>query len=362
MNTTTKVLALVALLFHLLSSIAIQEAPADRPPLTITDETEVWQVMQSLGKVNVNNVNKGIQHDINKGQQLVRKGFALNFKGKKAGKISPKLTCIACHTLEKEHPKVGVIDPQRRLEHADTMSLPFLPGAPFYGLVNRVAFFTNDYQNTFASKHRLALQVGHRDIRKAIQACNTLYARGRQLEPWEVESILAYLWTLELKMSDLKMPDSIVAIVQNAINTNQGNAKAVNLMRRYYPEVYPASLITPPAIDQRRKISPILNSYSNGRRIYERSCLYCHAGKRFSRYRLDRQQKTFKFLKKNFDFNSPYSIYDVLRYSPGTKGERSHAPHYTAQRMNEEQLQDLRFYITQKASLGNQADAYYKKF
>lgn len=362
MSKTTSIFSLFLLSLLALTQLAVHSVPEQAPSLEITDETMVWKVMTSLGKVNVNVLDKNRQFSKNKGQQLVTRGYTSSFKGNKTALTSKKLFCVACHSLEKEHPNANNISPQSRLEYGDSMSIPFLPGAPFYGLVNRVAFFTNDYQQIFAHKNRMAVQVGHRDIRKAIQACNTLYAKGRTLDPWEIESILAYLWTLELKVGDLNIPDSILHITEEAIKTNKNNARAVNLMRRYYKEVYAATLVLPLPIEERSLISPVLNNFNNGKKVYRQSCLHCHAGRRYANFKLDRSQKTFKFLKKHFDMPSRYSIYDAVRYSPGSKGNKTNPPHYTSQRMSDQQLQDLRFYITQKAKLGIEADNYYKNF
>jgi hypothetical protein len=358
----SKTTGVVLLLLITLTTLAHQVNQSATPQLTITDETKVWTVMSGLGKVNVNALYRNPQHDVLKGEQLVTKGLTIDFQGKTTARTSPKLTCIACHTVEREHPIFGTMDPQSRLEHGDTTGIPFLPGAPFYGLVNRVAFFTDDYQSNFQHKHQQALVDGHRNIRLAIQACNKVYAKGRTLDNWEIESILAYLWTLELQMGDLKVPDTIVSVVERAISSNLNGSKAVNLMRRYYPEVYPATLASPIPPSERPEVSPVLNSYKNGKRIYRLSCLHCHAGKRFSSFKLDRSQKTFKFLKKHLDSDSRYSIYDALRYSPDSKANRLNIPHYTAQRMSDQQIQDLRFYIAQRAKLGADADDYYKNY
>lgn len=358
----SKTTGVVVLLLITLTVLAHQANQATAPLAEITDETKVWSVMSGLGKVNVNALYKNPQHDVIKGEQLVTKGVTVDFQGRTTPKTSPKLTCIACHTLEPEHPIFGTMDPQSRLEHADSAGLAFLPGAPLYGLVNRVAFFTDDYQKDFQHKHQQALKDGHRNIRLAIQACNKVYAKGRTLDNWEIESILSYLWTLELQMGDLKVPDTIVSIIEQSIATNLNGSKAVNLMRRYYPEVYPATLVAPIPREKRPEVSPVLNSYQNGKRVYRLSCLHCHAGKRFSNFKLDRSQKTFNFLKKHLDTDSRYSIYDALRYSPGSKANRSNIPHYTAQRMSDQQIQDLRFYIAQRAKLGAEADDYYKNY
>jgi cytochrome c len=362
MSKTTSIFSLFLLSLLALAQLAVHSVPEEAPSLEITKETMVWKVMTSLGKLNVNILDKKRRSDKIKGQQLVTQGYTRSFKGNKTASTSKKLFCVACHTIEKEHPNIGNMNPQSRLEYGDSMSIPFLPGAPFYGLVNRVAFFTNDYQQIFAHKNRLDLQFGHRDIRKAIQACNTVYAKGRTLDAWEIESILAYLWTLELKIGDLNIPDSILTIAEEAIKTNRNNARAVNLMRRYYQEVYPASLTPPLPIQERSLISPVLNSFTTGKKVYKQSCLHCHANKRYANFKLDRRQKTFKFLKKHFDSPTRYSIYDAVRYSPGSKGNKTNPPHYTAQRMSNQQLQDLRFYIAQKARLGIEANDYYKNF
>lgn len=356
----SKTTGVILLLLITLTSLAHQANQTATPLAEITDQTKVWSVMSGLGKVNVNALFKNPQHDVLKGEQLVTKGITVDFQGKTTARTSPKLTCIACHTVEREHPIFGTMDPQSRLEHADTAGLPFLPGAPLYGLVNRVAFFTDDYQKKFQHKNKQALKDGHRNIRLAIQACNKVYAKGRTLDNWEIESILSYLWTLELQMGDLKVPDTIVSIIQQSITSNLNGSKAVNLMRRYYPEVYPATLIAPIPYAERTEVSPVLNSYQNGKRVYKLSCLHCHANKRFSNFKLDRTRKTLSFLKKHLDSDSKYSIYDVLRYSPGSKASRSSSPHYTAQRMSDQQIQDLRFYIAQRAKLGAEADDYYK--
>lgn len=362
MSKTTSIFSLFLLSILALTQLSVHSAPEHAPSLEITNETLVWKVMMKLGKVNVNVLDKKKESSKIKGEQLVTQGSTTSFKGNRTAMTSNKLTCIACHTIQKEHPNANNITPQDRLEHGDSMNIPFLPGAPFYGLVNRVAFFTNDYQEIFAHKNRSALQVGHRDIRKAIQACNTLYAKGRTLAPWEIESILAYLWTLELKIGDLNIPAAVVHTVESAINTNKNNARAVNLMRRYYKEVYAASLVLPLPIEERNLISPVLNDFGSGKKIYKLSCLHCHGDKRYANFKLDESQKTFKLLKKHFDAPTRYSIYDAIRYSPGSKGNKTNPPHYTAERMSNQQLQDLRFYIAQKAKLGSQADSYYENF
>lgn len=328
---------------------------------TISDDTPLWDVMIQLGKIRMNTVDSNKLFDTNKGYELAHQGSTSDFNGKRVPKLAHH-PCIACHTIEPEYARLDVIDPQKRLLYADSLELPFLPGAPFYGLINRIYFFTEDYQTKFTHPTLGNLmKQGHIDLRKAIQACNQIYAHGREMQDWEVESIVAYLWTLQIKMGNLEIEPADMTDINNALNSNTGNAKAVNLLRRYYPEVYPATLAVPRPPAERRKTSPIINNFNNGRRVYKRSCLHCHEGKRYANFRLDEDQSTFQFLKKHFDdTTSRYSIYEALRYKPEARANRTGSPHYTSQRMSDQQLQDLRFYIIQMARFGNEAYDYYK--
>lgn len=352
----------ILVLVTCLSLVFLGASIPQKNQFEITDKTKVWRIMSGLGKVNVNSLYKSIPHDVLKGEQLVTKGVTVDFKGRTTPRTSPKLTCVACHSIEPEHPFYGTIDAKARLEHADSMGMPFLPGAPLYGLVNRVAFFMDDYQRKFVHKQAYALKDGHRNIRLAIQACNTIYAKGRPLQDWELESILDYLWTLELKMGDLGVPDSVLVLVKESMETNLANSRAVNLMRRYYPEVYPATLVPPLPIEEREEVSPVLNDYNSGKAIYRRSCLHCHANRRFANLKLDQSPNSFKLLKKHMDSGSRQDFYDAVRYQPDSKANRSQPPHYTAERMSDQQIQDLRFYILQQLQLGSkEADAYHSK-
>ncbi len=359
MSNLFKIISILLITSLLLANTVVHKQSI--PPLILTESTPIWDIMTSLGKVNVNVLHPQKNGIIHKGRQLVTTGITINEKGKQTPPTSRKLTCVACHTLQNEYFEPVVINPEKRLEYADSMNLPFLPGTPFRGIVNRVRFFNDDYQKIFSNKKAKALKKGHNNIREAIQTCNQVYAKGRELKEWEIESILAFFWTIELKLGELKISSEDLASIKKSIETNRQNARAVNLMRRYYREVYPATLVAPLPIDQRRQISPIINNFQNGRILYQRACLHCHENKRYANFSLDSRQKTFKFLKKHFDNDkSVYSIYTSSRYNPDSKLDRKGTPHYTAERMSDQQLQDLRFFILKMAQLGNEAYQSYK--
>lgn len=361
MTNITKVFFALIILLFILPHFAHQ-AKNDAETIKIDPKTTVWKVLTALGKVNINALDKGIDADVNKGKQLVQRGISVDFKGKKTAHTSHKLTCAACHTAVPEHDFPATIDPQKRLDYADSLNIPFLPGPPFYGMVNRFAFFNQDYQEKFDHKDKIAIKAGHHDIRKAIQACNMVYGKGRVLYAWEIESILAYLWTMELTIGDLQMPDTTLAKIQESVVKKIDNSKAIALLEKYYPAVYPATLSQPLPVEQRKKTSPVINNFNNGMKLYKLSCLYCHNNGRYSHLHLDSSEKSFELLKKHFDDGSTHSMYDAIRYNPGSKANKSMPPHYTAERMSDAQIQDLRFFISKMAQMGPEAIQYYKNY
>ena len=327
-------------------------------------EQPLWEVLVSLGRIRLNTPNDSLgegKFSAAKGEQLVLKGFATDENGKASTKISKRLPCATCHALQNEYHHLGDLDPDKRLRFLDSLNRPLLLGPSLEGMVNRIYFFADDYQNKVQGKHKDLLKKGHLNLRAAIQACNQVYADGRELERWELESILAYLWTLELRMKHIRIEGEDAKQVKEALAEQRSNAKAVNILRQYYTEVYPANFGEIPSIEQRRQVSPVLNSFANGYRLYKRSCLHCHDGSiRGIGYGLDERQANFQVLRRHFDdTSSRHSIYNALRYNPNLNGGNT-LPHFTEQRLSLQQLQDLRFYIYEMARLGDEAYLYHK--
>lgn len=353
----------LALMACILLSSWWQQPTKQGDPFVLTDETALWEVLEELGKVKMNELKdlQKVMYSVQKGQELVEYGYTTDFNARKTAKISKNLVCISCHSPQAEHTIPATLEAKSRLEYADSMNLPFLPASPLHGMVNRIVFFCDDYQNVYDAGNddkQLLLRKSHTDIRVAIQACNQINANGRSLDDWEIESILAYLWTLELNMGDLEIEAEDMQKIRGSLETDYSNARAVNILRRYYNEVYPSHLPAPLTVDERRLTSPVLNSFNDGRLIYERSCLHCHGANNYAKYDLDMKINTFKFLKKHFDDEkSKFSIYNAVRYNPEVK--RSSCINYSAERMSDAQIQDLRFYVTQMANLGDYANDYY---
>ena len=322
----------------------------------ITDNTTLWKVMVRLGKIKAHAPkNPDDKALLEQGRSLVENGYAIR-KGGKSSKIA-KIPCAACHTQQADYHNLRNFDPEAKLRYADTANMPFLPGSTMYGMVNRAMFFNNDLMKHYKGPKADMLPRAHYNLREAISTCNQVFAGGRKLKDWEQEAILMHLWTKELKMGELNLSEEHMKKVKYAVKNNHSNARAVNLLRLYYPEVYPAHLSGPADEIERRMVSPVVSNFYIGRILYERSCLHCHENKKYSKFKLDYKQKTFKKLRKNFEGNPNCSIYEAHRVGPGQKWKGD--PFYTEEHLTNAQLKDLRYFIQTMARMGEKALDYY---
>ncbi|HMP31938.1 MAG TPA: hypothetical protein PKD85_20205, partial [Saprospiraceae bacterium] len=137
------------------------------------------------------------------GESIVKNGFVPKSLGKKSGQQSKHFVCTSCHNVEREDPNLSILDPQARLDYVSSKGLPFLQGSPLYGVINRSTYYNGDYYKKYGE----LVFKAQNNIREAIQLCAQECAQGRKLADWEVESILAYFWTIGIKMNDLEISD-----------------------------------------------------------------------------------------------------------------------------------------------------------
>ncbi len=280
-----------------------------------------------------------------KGEQLVLTGFAKNPKGSETTKQSAHFVCTSCHNIQREEPDLSTTDAQVRLEYAQENGLPFLQGSPLYGVVNRSSYYNGDYDKKYGD----LVEKARNNLREAIQLCATECAQGRALEPWEMESILAYLWTIDLKMKDLILSDNDYAAINNALANNAKQQAAIDLIKSRYMDHSPATFVTPPD-DRQAGFEDITGDPANGKLIYELSCLHCHEDQRYSFFELDNSQLTFQHLAKHFPRYTRYSVYQVSRWGTSpVPGKKAYMPQYTLEKMTKQQLEDLRAYVEQQA-------------
>lgn len=315
----------------------------------LKEDQRVYDILQQLGAAPaqhlVDTSVEGVSAE--RGRELVHVGITAKPSGGKTSKQSAHFVCTSCHNMEREVADLSKADPQARLEYVKANNLPFLQGTALYGAVNRSSFYNGDYEKKYGD----LVVPARNNLREAIQLCAIECSQGRRLEPWEMESILAYLWTIDLKVEDLILTDSERKKIEQALNKPQTDRQAaIGLIQSKFLAGAPATFVTPPK-DRNTGYAVTEPDPANGKDIYELSCLHCHEGKRYSYFNLDHSTNTFKFLEKHFGQYTRYSTYQVARYGTSPMpGKRAYMPNYTLEKLSDQQVEDLRAYIRLQAA------------
>lgn len=277
------------------------------------------------------------------GRQIFHDGFAVTKQGGKTRKQSKHFVCTSCHNVVKEDPDLTVSDPQARLDYSIEKGIPFLQGTSLYGAVSRRTFYNGDYELKYGD----LVEAARNDLRGAIQLCAVECAQGRELKEWELESILKYLWTIDLKIGDLQLSEDEKAQIEVLVDDNP--QEAARLIKSKYLTGSPATFMKPDK--EREEYNKMRADISNGRNIYVQSCLHCHEKGRYSYFSLDTTAMTMRHLQRKADTYKDHSIYQAVRYGIySTTGRRSYMPQYPMEKLSAEQLMDLRGYVDYMAS------------
>ena len=204
-----------------------------------------------------------------RGKDIVTQGMS-HIGGKKSRRQSKYFTCVSCHNIQREDPDLMHPTPEARLKYVSEHQMPFLQGSPLYGVVNRRSFYNGDY----VKKYGDLVNPTRHNLREAIQLCATECSQGRKLKEFELESILAYLWTIDLKLADLQLTEAEMVQLQHAFDTGNKRGEAIQILRSKYLDYSPATFVDPPA--DRKTGDGIKGDVSNGALIYKLSCQYCH--------------------------------------------------------------------------------------
>lgn len=326
--------------------VFISMGSAEKPKILFDKNASVAEMLEKLGdtpqphKPDVTIPGVSVEN----GRSIIFDGISKNADGKKMPRQSKHFVCTSCHNMVKEDPDLSVSDPEARLAYAEANDLPFLQGTTLYGVVNRTTFYNGDYDQKYGD----LVKPARNNLRGAIELCAVECSQGRTLEDWEMESILAYLWTIDLKVEDLNLKDKEMELVNAGVNNNGDQSAAINTLKSKYLQASPATFLTPP--EDRTKGYGLKGDPSKGQTIYEHSCLHCHDKGQYAFFALDDSKYSYKFLNRHMDRYTPFSVYQVGRY--GTyplNGKRSYMPHYTKEKMSDQQMEDLRAFIERKA-------------
>lgn len=152
------------------------------------------------------------------GRDLVLKGFVEKPPAGPApsARLSKYYRCTHCHNVVREDARLTVSDPEAREkiliaaapghnQLRDGTGPNLVPGTTFWGMVNRDRYYNDYYAKYNTLKTAEGTAMNPERLTDAIQICSRFCSAGRYPEPWELDSLVAYFWTLELRLKDLDL-------------------------------------------------------------------------------------------------------------------------------------------------------------
>ncbi len=276
--------------------------------------------------------------DIKRGYDLIHVGKTTPPDGFASKAISKFYTCTSCHNVEREDPDLTLVDQDARLKYAMENELPYLQGTTFWGAVNKESWYNDDYVLKYGS----LVEKAKGSLKESINLCATVCSQGRELEDWEMKSILSYLWSLQMKVEDLDLSEKEIDYINTLAESD--NDSAIAFIKSHYLTKSPATFADLP--ESKEKGYPFDGRPQYGKAIYELGCQHCHHAYGESDLVLDNSILTFKWLKKHMPENSKKSIYEIIRNGSYSElGHKEYMPNYTLEKMSHQQVEDLRAYI-----------------
>jgi len=274
-----------------------------------------------------------------KGEEIVIKGRTIAPNGKKSKLQSKYFTCVDCHNVVAEDPNLRKSDPEARLKMAVEKNIPFLSATTFYGMVNREHWYNDDYQVKYGDLVKPAKDT----LKNAIHLCTVECSQGRAFEDWEMEAVMHYFNRIGYKLKDLKLSASDYKKL-NTYKENQKNEALIKWLKSYYLQYSPATFLDPLPWDKRGYGKN--GNAENGKLIYEKSCMHCHATGRVTNFTLDQDKIDLGYLKKTMRTDKHSALYNIVRKGTyALPGYRPYMPNYTLERLSHQQLEDLAAYI-----------------
>lgn len=304
-----------------------------------TESDNLYDVLWALGEPKPPHYIEPTVEQIKQGKEIVINGRTRDNRGKKTSYVSKYYVCITCHNTVQEDPNLAISDPETRLDYAVEHQLPFLQGSTFKGIVNRESWYNDDYIKKYGSEK---IKNAHKDLRKSIQLCAIECSQGRLMEAWELEAVLAYYWSLQWKMKDLKLSTEDWKRLHNS----KDHEATRKWLKTKYLQRSPAHFYKPPENLKKGYLNTQKGNPQRGKAIYEQSCLWCHDNKGVSQYVLNNSPISLQSLRHNLYKNSHFSIYYIIAYGTySLPGHRPYMPHYPIERLSKQQVEDLKSYI-----------------
>ena len=285
---------------------------------------------------------------IERGREMIFNGRTTAPDGSKSKFISVYYMCTNCHNTVIEDPILSVADPQARLEYAAQHDIPFLQGTTFYGITNRETWYNDDYYKKYGD----LVKPANENLAEAVQLCAMECSQGRPVEDWEIQSIIAYYTTIGYSLSDIGFSEQDLSALNADIASGKNTVKWVENIRGRYLHKSPATFLEPP-YDNYWETLRGKGDAANGKLVYELSCQACHKSYGVSDVVFGDDKQEFKQFNRWFKKND-WWLFQVVRHGTHpAPGHREYMPHYTKERMTDQQVEDLRAYILERAGKGS---------
>ncbi|MEM0997070.1 MAG: cytochrome c [Bacteroidota bacterium] len=317
---------------------------SDEQPTPWDKNTNVVDVLHAWGEPYPSNRPADLSEQrIEMGRSLILEGTYKSKNGTNARRQSRFFICTNCHNMEKEDPDLRISDPEARLDFALQNGLPLLQGTTMYGTVNKVSWYNGDYYKKYGDLVRPA----QNSLEAAIQLCAEVCSQGRRLSDDEMQSALAYFWSLQLKMGDLTLTDADWEKVRTA--GEGSNPEMITWLKTFYLQGSPATFIEVPESKKVGYATERKADAARGKAIYNISCRTCHSPSGPSNYlNLNHDNLSLGLLRRHITHTGHLGLYDIIRHGTyADKGHRAYMPHYTLERMSNEQVEDIRAYVEQ---------------
>lgn len=278
------------------------------------------------------------------GKDIVITGGVWN-NGTIENPVSEHFKCIDCHNVLPESKFANDNDPASRLAYSIENNQPYLPGSTFYGITNRTNWFNGDHERKYGKE---LIAPAREDLVNAIQLCSKECSVGRILTPEELEAVLQYFTTLELKLHDLNLSEQELASIAAAGQSDEQKAQNIRLLKSKYIQGYPATFVE--ELPKKERKMGKEGNVENGKWIYEKSCLHCHGPEKTVTDRTvfgsGDNQKDFGWLKSYFKKSNGGSIYWITRHGTASKDHiPQYMPIYSKEKLSDSQIEDLAAYI-----------------
>ncbi len=309
----------------------------------LNDNTPLWDIFLALGEAKPSHyIENPDPEKIRLGKELVYHGRASLPEGGKSKYISKFYVCTDCHNQVQEDPFLPESNPDTRLDYAIKNDLRFLQASTFWGMANRESWYNEDY----VKKYGALVEPAHKSLAESTQLCARECSSGRYLEQWELEAIMQYYWTIQVKLGDLPLSNQEKADLEKAWNKGTANKELVNLLRSKIMTYSPSTFVE---THEKQAAQSLKGNPARGEELWQRSCLNCHREYGPSQLILDDSKQTMAKFKKRLGDGTDFDLYQILRHGTHAEpGHRQYMPLYPLERMSIQQIVDIQSFVESK--------------